>query len=396
MKEISSLISPQDYWVLWTFLVVWAAISIFFEQKTRWGSKITGPVIALIGGMILSNGGILPVSSPVYDTVWEYIIPLVIPLFLMQLDIKRIVREAGRMFASFHISALGTVLGAIAAVSLLHKHILDAAKIGGVMTASYIGGAVNFVAMVSTFVPPKNIVNSTIVADNILMAFYIIFLLAMPKIRLARRIFPEKPFIRKSFSVSSGDYWKAKPISLLDISLSLSIAFVIATLSIKIADFINSSSLSQSLKYVIGQKFLILTTFSLVVAYFFSPFLRKIKGNEELATFMIYLFFILIGIPASIKSVIIESPLLLLFCGIMVVFNMAATFGLGKLAKFELEELILVSCANIAGPMNAAAIAISKGWEDLILPSFLVGIWGYVIGNYIGFIIGTILIRIFS
>ena len=104
----------------------------------------------------------------------------------------------------------------------------------------------------------------------------------------------------------------------------------------------------------------------------------------------------LIGIPASLITVIVQSPLLLLFCALMLFANFVVTFGLGKLLGFELEELVLVAAATSGGPMNAAAIAIAKGWKKLIVPSFLVGIWGYVIGNYIGIIMGNLLIRLWD
>ncbi len=73
----------------------------------------------------------------------------------------------------------------------------------------------------------------------------------------------------------------------------------------------------------------------------------------------------------------------------MVCINMFASFLLGKLFKFSLEEIILSSNANIGGPTTAAAMAISKGWTQLVGPILLVGTLGYVIGNYAGTAIGV-------
>ena len=75
----------------------------------------------------------------------------------------------------------------------------------------------------------------------------------------------------------------------------------------------------------------------------------------------------------------------------MVIINMAITFTAAKLLKFDLEEAILASNANIGGPTTAAAMAISKGWTKLIGPILIVGTLGYVIGNYFGLFIGNIL-----
>ena len=67
---------------------------------------------------------------------------------------------------------------------------------------------------------------------------------------------------------------------------------------------------------------------------------------------------------------------------------MAVTLLVGKLFGFNLEELLISSNATIGGPTTAAAMAISKGWDDLVLPAMLVGVWGYVIGNWIAITLG--------
>ena len=140
----STLFAPDDTWVLWTFLVVWGALSIYWEQRYKWGARLSGPVIALIGGLGAANLGIIPVNSPVYDAVWDYVVPLCIPLLLLKADIRRIWKETGRMMGVYHISALGTVAGGFAAaftVGFMIDHMPEAV---GIMTASYIGGAMNF------------------------------------------------------------------------------------------------------------------------------------------------------------------------------------------------------------------------------------------------------------
>ena len=71
------------------------------------------------------------------------------------------------------------------------------------------------------------------------------------------------------------------------------------------------------------------------------------------------------------------------------------TIGLGKLFKYELEELVLAAVVTSGGPMNGAAIATSKGWHALVVPSLLIGIWGYIIGNYTGYLMGVILGKMF-
>ena len=51
----------------------------------------------------------------------------------------------------------------------------------------------------------------------------------------------------------------------------------------------------------------------------------------------------------------------------------------------------MASNANIGGPTTAAAMAIAKGWNHMVVPAMLVGSLGYILGNYFGIFIGNLL-----
>jgi uncharacterized membrane protein len=101
-----------------------------------------------------------------------------------------------------------------------------------------------------------------------------------------------------------------------------------------------------------------------------------------------------IGLPADLKAVLLNVPLLFVFCVIIAAANLAFTLAAGKLFRLNLEELLLCVNATIGGPPTAAAMAISKGWSKLVLPALLVGIWGYVIGTPLGVLITETLMRL--
>ena len=392
---MDSLISPADHWLIWTFLVGWATISLILEQKYKIAKKITGAVIALVGGMIASSTGLMPTESESYDVVWTYLIPIIIPLLLMKMNIFTIFRETGRLMGAFHLAAIGTVIGTIVAYFLMNSVIDNLNLIAPAMSASYVGGGVNFVAMVAVFNPPNDLVNATVVADSLIMVIYFLVLMLLPAIKLFRKFFP---YTDKTHEICVGsqaqpddDYWKPKAIGLLDIGKSLSIAFVIATLSAKVSDFFSQESMPELVTIILGQKYLLLTTFSFIFPLVFPKTAKSLVGNEEIATFLVFIFFVTLGVPASIKQVIFGAPLMLLFCAIILFFNFLCVISLGKLFKYELEELILAGVLTAGGPMNGVAIAISKQWNKLIIPSMMVGVWGYIIGNYIGYLIGIFL-----
>jgi uncharacterized membrane protein len=399
----NSFISADNTWVLWAFLTGWAALSIYLEQKYDWAAKISGAIIALIGAMALSNLKVIPVDSPVYDTVWGYVVPLAIPMLLLQCNIKKIWKESGRMLIIFLIGSVGTVAGAVLGFLLLGKHIPHLAEIAGMMTGSYIGGGVNFVAVSSAFSVPGELVSATVVADNLLMALYFLALITIPTINFFRKHF-KHPYVDKVESLattedgtSAAAYWKGKEISLKDMAFAVATGFIVVAVSKALSGFLGtaipkSNFALSMLNVLLSNQYLIITTITMLLATFFPDFFGNIRGAQEIGTFLIYLFFVVIGVPASIPLIIQNSPLLLLFCGIVVIVNMAVIFGFGKLLNYSVEEIIIASNANIGGPTTATAMAISKGWTDLVAPAMLVGVFGYGIGTYLGIIVGNLLL----
>jgi len=79
---MKTLISADNVWALWAVLTGIAAFSIWAEQKYQWASKVTGCVLALAIAMLFSNLKIIPVDAPTYDQVWDYVVPLAIPMLL--------------------------------------------------------------------------------------------------------------------------------------------------------------------------------------------------------------------------------------------------------------------------------------------------------------------------
>ncbi|MDT9025661.1 DUF819 family protein [Rossellomorea yichunensis] len=398
-----TLIKADDYVTLWGIIVVWASVSIILEQRYTWAAKISGAIVALIGAIILSNTGVIPTESSVYDAIWTFIIPLAIPLLLFHVNFKKIWQESGRLLILFLISSIGTVAGVIISFFLLKDHIPVLYKIGAMLSASYVGGGVNFAAMAAKFEAPGEMVSSAVVADNLMMAIYFIVLMMIPAMSFFRRCF-NAPHVEK---VESGrmkeegktlaeSFWERKDISLKDIALSVGTTFLLVMVSFKIAEFLDgvipsaeeTSFFLNLLNGLFGDQYLMLTTLTFLALALFPKYFESINGSQEIGTFLIYLFFVVIGIPASIPLIVQNAPLLLVFVFIIVVVNMAVSLTAGKLLKYDLEEILLASNANGGGPTTAAAMAIAKGWKDLIGPILVVGTLGYIIGNYIGTTLG--------
>lgn len=403
----ASLISPDNTWVLWMFLTGWAAISIYLEQRYNWASTISGAVIALLGAMILTNLNIIPTESEVYDVVWDYVVPLAIPLLLFQGNLRKILRQSGRILVIFLISALGTLIGSIIAFATLGKLIQQLDKVTAMMSGSYTGGSVNLAAMASKFEASGQLISTVTVADNMLMAVFFIILIGIPASNFFQKRFRTpyideleaedasengQKMIEEEGQTQAASFWGKTEMSLKDIATNVAVAFAIVTVSFHLADFIDASLSNIAnagvfidvLRALFGDQYLMLTTLTIIIVTSFPNFFEKINGSTEIGTFLIYLFFVVIGAPASLIVILKNGPMLFVFVLIIAVMNLLVTLLLGRAFKFSLEEMVLASNANLGGPTTAAAMAIAKGWNKLIVPILLVGVLGYVLGNYIG------------
>ena len=414
-----TLIQPDDTWGLLGVMCVSVALAIFLEQKYRWAARISGSVIALILAMVMANIGILPIQSVLYDDiVWGVIVPMGIPLLLLQCNLKKIWREAGKMLTIFLIGAAGTILGALLAYFALRGAYTatggqaeDLAAVASMMTGSYIGGSVNFSAMAMQHgLKGTPVAAAATVADNLLMALYFFVLIAFAGMRFFRRQFRHPHIDEVESGASGGDaaktqaavFWSRKDISLKDVAMNIAFAVVVVWVSNLIAglfspfavDGVVNNFQEGLLDFVgkfLGSQYVWITTISVAAATLLDKQAERMHGSQEIGTYLIYLFLFVIGVPANIYTVLTKSPLLLALAFIMVAVNMVFCFGAAKLLRFDLEDAIIASNANIGGPTTAAGMAVSQGWSRLVGPAMLVGVLGYVIGNYAGTMVGILL-----
>jgi len=393
------LINSDNTLALWTIITSIAATSIFLEQKYKWASKITGCVIAMVIAALFSNFKIIPTESKVYDDVWSFLVPLAIPLLLFKANIKKIWKESGRLVILFLLSSLGTLIGVFVGFFILKNFIPMLYKVSAMMTGSYIGGSVNFAAMSQSFNVPGELVSAAVVSDNLIMAVYFLLLIALPSMAFILKFLKQKTIVKNNSENNfSANFWKAKEISLKDIALCIAASFAIVFVSQVIADYFNSvipaSDISLSfLRGMVGNKYLMITTITMILATYFPKFFGDLGGSQEIGALIIQIFFVVIGIPASVSLIVEKSPLLLVFCAIIVSVNLLVTLFFGRIFKYKIEEVVMASNANIGGPTTAAAMAIAKGWTSLIVPVMLVGCLGYVLGNYFGIFVGDFLMR---
>lgn len=378
-----SLISPEDNLLLFTVILAAAVIGIWSEYK-RWFKKVSGILVTMLLMSVLSMTGVVPVASnsavkvDVYDLVFNYFIPLAIPMMLMGSNISRILREGGKLLIAFLVGAMGVVLGCFIAFYLIDLGD-DSANTAGVIAATLIGGSMNFIATgeILNF-STRPLFSTTIAVDNFVASAYVLLLFAIPTMKFLARFFA-KPKEENEIEISSGDDEKY-PITLERIAISLLIAAVIATAGNLLSNLIQKIYVTR-----MSTSILIITVLAVLTANLFPKQLKKLEDTAfSLGLFLMYVFLAVIGATTNLADVLHVGPAVLGFYMIIMFFHLIFLVSLAKLFKFDVYEVIVSSAANIMGPSVAAPMAASLGQKKLITPGILVGILGYVIGTFIG------------
>ncbi len=385
-----------------------AFLCIWLEQRYKWAVKISGAIIGLVLGLLLSNLGIIPTDSVLYnDVVLDFFVPMAMPLLMLKCNLRRIRREAGRMLSIFLISAVGTIAGALLVFYVFragYGNDHDLAIAMAAFTGTYIGGGMNFIAMCSQYHAEQGLTAALMVADGLIMAAYLILLFVVagnrwfrrqcthPLIDQVEREDAEAGDIQagKKNTTRAAAAWKRQTISLRDIAVNVAYSVSVVWISKLLAGIFGNSS-AAVVRYILGQQYLWITTIAVVVATLCGERVENWHGSQEMGMYFMYLFFFAVGVPADIMVVIKEGPILLFFATVVVLVNMIVTFAAAKLMHFDLEEALLASNANVGATSTAVGMSISQGWVSLVGPGMLVAILGYVIGNYAGTLVGTIL-----
>ena len=173
------LIAPNQDFALWAVLIALAGFGFWCEQFP-WGRKYLGVVLLMTVAIILANLKIIPTSVPVYDVVWDYLVPIAIPLLLFQADLKRSIRESGLTLVAFVIGSAAVVTGTLVGVSLLDLG-PDEAELAGIFTGTYIGGSLNFAAVAqASGMQDGSMLAAAVAADNVVTNLHFLLIILLP------------------------------------------------------------------------------------------------------------------------------------------------------------------------------------------------------------------------
>lgn len=364
-------------------LAVVVLVALELEARVAMFRSLGAALVGILLGMLLSNIGLLPGTSPTYDLLMGPAVNVGIALILLGVDVKSVLQAGPRMLAAFAIGAAGTTVGAVTGALVLSESVgPEAWKLAGQFTGTYTGGGVNFAALGRAFDTSPMLFSAATAADVIVTAIWMATCLTVPVV-LGRRARPApapKPEAGAPilFTLERALYSSGRAVSITDAAALVGVAFGAVWLAEHLADWLP-----------VFPAVLWLTTIVLLAAQI--PAVRSLAGSALWGNYLVLLFLASNGARSVVANIVEVGPAVFYFAVVVVAIHGLVIFGVGRLVRLDAGTLAVASQANIGGPASAMALATARGYGDQVLPGVAVGLFGYAAGNYLGFGVANLL-----
>ncbi len=364
--------------LLLAFLLLLVAGARELEERIPVIQKISSAVVCTLVGLLLANIGILPRGGAFMDQVSRHAIPYAIVLFVLSTHLADLRKAGPRMVFGFLLAGFGTFVGAFTA-SLLFAGVLgpETWKLGGTFAGAFFGGGLNFAAVGQGLDMTESLFAGAFVVDNLSTVPWMLAQVALASALGA-------VFARRAVSGGTADDGGTMDAAALRRSWTegtLSITHLAILSAIPLLALVAAGLFARVLPGV--PEVLWLTTIALVLGQV--PAIQRLRGAGMLSYFALHIFFIVIGAASDVREVLAAGPWLFLYMILIIGIHAVVVYGIGWLARFDIATVTLSSQAAVGGPGSALALGMALKWKNRIAPAVIVGIFGYGIGNYLGF-----------
>ncbi len=383
-------------------LVLWAT-------RQAWAKKFFNviPSILLIYYLptFAATFGIIPSNSPVYDWMRDYLLPFSLFLLMVTADVRAIMKIGPKALAMMLFGTFGVIIGGPIAFLIFEPWLpADAWQGMAALSGSWIGGSGNFAAMKESVGASDSIAGLFIIVDTAVGYTWMGVLLFLANYqkrfdqwnRADTTVLEDLNRRLKDFQEE-----QTRALTLYDAMLIITLGLAGAVMCQFAGDWVYSQTHEAMQNYTplvasIFTRFtwlvLFISTFGIALSF---TRLRQIEnaGASKLGYVALYLFLTSIGAKADLHG-IMQAKILLAVGVVWILFHVAFMFLGARLLRAPLFLLATGSQANIGGAASAPIVAAAY-YESMAPVGVLMGVLGYLLGNY-GGLLCALLLRILA
>ncbi|MFA5975482.1 MAG: DUF819 family protein [Elusimicrobiota bacterium] len=337
--------------------------------------------------MLLATAGLLPTKSPVYDFLTTYVLSACLVLLLLNINLPAILKLGPIALSSMAVGAGGITVGAVASYSLfVHWLPPETWKGVGALSASWIGGSANMLAVKEALQTPEAVFAPMVIVDTVITYSWMGILVALAAwqepwdrwVKADRSTLDDVVKRIETIVGSSSEKHHSSPLHALWL---IGLGIVVGAGCLKLGQLLphRSSVLSAS-----GWAFLLVTAIGILLS--FTPATRLEKyGASRWGYFCLYLLLAAMGSNARLQY-IFQAPLLIVMAYVLVLMHALLLALYGYFFHVPMFFLVTASQANIGGTASTPIVA--GVYQPRLAPlGLLLAIAGNVIGTYAGVLI---------
>jgi len=376
--------------ILVCFYLLSPLLIIYLSTKFSIINKIGVVVVAYILGLLAGNLGLIPDNGKdVQDIINMITIPLAIPLLLFSSNLRQWLSLAGKTAVSMAAGITAVVVMVIAGFFILRgSQAPDLWKIGGLLVGVYTGGTPNLASLKIMLNVDEDIYLLTHTYDMLLSGIYFLFLISAGQRFFLLFLQPFRSAsgrkdIKMEKSGSSGEFFTL--IQRRQI-LPLLAMFGISAAVFLIAGGVSLLVPSGSQMIVV---ILIITTLGLAGSLV--PKINQTELTFELGMYFILVFSVSVASMVNVASLVQTSTVVLPYLALVIFGSLFLHALFALIFKVDADTVIVTSTALICSPPFVPAVAGALKNREIVVSGLTVGIVGYAVGNYLGFLISQLL-----
>lgn len=368
-------------WLTWRFPVL---------------NKVGTIIIAYVIGCLLGLTGLIPDTPEVHKVqtdIATYTIPFAIPLLLFSSDIKSWTRLAPSFIKSTLFGILGCCIAIVIGFLICAGDDREAfASIGGMLTGLYTGGNANLASIKMALGVDDTTYIITSAYSTLLSAVYLFFVIIFGK-RVLRLLLPDFP---KEKVAPSGDvemknhdnelfYGLFRRSNLRTLAQALLLTVIIIAVGAGIALLCPKRMFQTVFILAISTLAIIASTFKRV---------RTMERTFEAGTYLILVFSIAVASQVTTGTLGNIDPDIFLFITIATLGSLLMHVLLSALFRVDTDTTLATSISLICSPPFVPVVAGAVKNKTIIGPGIAVGLFGYAVGTYVGFLLAQLLMLI--
>lgn len=368
-------------WLTWRFPVL---------------NKVGSIIIAYVIGCLLGLIGLIPDTPEVHKVqtdIATYTIPFAIPLLLFSSDLKSWTRLAPSFIKSTLFGILGCCIAIVIGFLICAGDDREAfASIGGMLTGLYTGGNANLASIKMALGVDDTTYIITSAYSTLLSAVYLFFVIIFGK-RVLRLLLPDFP--KDKVAPSGGVemknhdnelfYGLFRRSNLRTLAQALLLTVIIIAVGAGIALLCPKRMFQTVFILAISTLAIIASTFKRV---------RTMERTFEAGTYLILVFSIAVASQVTTGTLGNIDPHIFLFITIATLGSLLIHVLLSALFRVDTDTTLATSISLICSPPFVPVVAGAVKNKTIIGPGIAVGLFGYAVGTYVGFLLAQLLMLI--